>query len=95
MQPEITPQISSKVNRLPEVSVQVSDDCLGCGDCTDEVCFVNAIQLVDGQAVIGSQCRGCGLCIDICPNDAIELTIHGSEYVENAIQRITQLADVH
>jgi hypothetical protein len=93
--PEITPQISSKVNRLPGVSVQVSDDCLGCGDCTDEVCFVNAIQLVDGRAVISSQCRGCGRCIDICSNDAIELTIHEGEYVENTIQRITQLVDIH
>jgi len=95
MLPEITPQISSKVNRLPGVSVQVSDDCLGYGDCTDDVCFVNAIQLVDGQAVISSQCRGCGRCVDICPNDAIELTIHEGEYVENTIQRITQLVDVH
>jgi ferredoxin len=94
MLPEITPQISSKVNRLPGVSVQVSDDCLGCGDCTDEVCFVHAIQLVDGQAVIGSQCRGCGRCVDICPNEAIELSIQEVDYVDHAIQRITQLVDV-
>jgi ferredoxin len=56
---------------------------------------VNAIQLIDGHAVIGSGCRGCGRCIETCPNEAIELTILESEYVQNAIQRITQRVDIH
>ncbi len=93
--PDITPQISSKVNLLPGVNVQVEDNCLGCGDCTDGICFVNAIQLIDGQAVISSECRGCGRCVDICPNEAIKISIHEGDYVNNAIQRISQLVDVH
>jgi hypothetical protein len=93
--PEITPKISAKVNRLPGVSVEVSDDCQGCGECQDGVCFVNAIQLVNGKAYIGSECRGCGRCAEACPNEAIELTIEESAYVQNAIERITKRVDIH
>jgi hypothetical protein len=93
--PEITPQISAKVNRLPGVSVQVNEYCLGCGNCTKGICFVDAIQLVDDRAQIGSDCRGCGQCVDVCPNEAIELTIHTKDYVETSIQHIAQLVDVN
>lgn len=93
--PEITPLISSKINRLPGVNVQVGEDCIGCGDCIDGICFVNAIQLIEGQAVISDQCRGCGRCVDICPNNTIELTVNENEFMENAIQRINQLVNVH
>lgn len=93
--PEITPQISSKVNRLPGVSVQVTDNCLGCGECTNGVCFVNAIHLVDEQAVINEDCRGCGRCVEICPNESIEITIQDNQFVENTIQRLSQLVNVN
>ena len=92
--PDITPMISSKVNRLPGMHVQVSDSCLGCGECTQGICFVDAIQLVDDRAVISSYCRGCGRCVEICPNEAIELIIEENSYVENAIQQLSQQVDV-
>ena len=94
MLPEIRPQISAKVNRLPGVSVQVNEYCLGCGDCTQGICFVDAIQLVDDRAQISAICRGCGQCVEICPNEAIELTIHESETVENTIQYLSRLVEV-
>jgi hypothetical protein len=93
--PEITPQISAKVNRLPGVSVVVNDNCLGCGDCTQGICFVDAIQLVDDRAQISTNCRGCGKCVEVCPNDAIELSIQEVDYIDHAIQHITQLVDVN
>lgn len=92
--PDITPQISTKVHRLPGVSVMVNDSCLGCGDCTQGICFVNTIQLVDGFAQINANCRGCGQCIDICPNEAIELLIEDGPYVEHAIRDLSQLVEV-
>ncbi len=93
--PEIAPQISAKVNRLPGVSVVVNDNCLGCGDCTQGICFVDAIQLVDDRAQISENCRGCGQCVEVCPIDAIELSIQEVDYVDHAIQHITQLVDVN
>ena len=95
MLPDITPQISAKVSRMPGVSVAVGDDCSGCGECAQGVCFVDAIQLVDGQAQIGSGCRGCGRCVEVCPDEAIELTIASSAYVDHAIQRLATRVDVH
>ena len=38
---------------------------------------------------------GCGRCVEICPNEAIELTIMSSGYVDNAIQRLAAQVDVH
>lgn len=92
--PQITPRIGAKVSRLPGVSVQVNDLCLGCGTCTDGVCFVDAIQLIDDRAVIGEVCRGCGRCVEVCPNSAIELTIRGNMDIDQTIERLTQKVNV-
>ena len=94
MLPEITPKISDKVNRMPGVDVIVTDDCLGCGDCMEGICFVNAIQLVDGQALISANCRGCGRCVEFCPNEAIDLIIEENGYVDNAILQLSQRVDI-
>jgi ferredoxin len=92
--PYISPQISSKVTRMPGVSVTVSDRCIGCGTCTQDVCFVDAIHLVDDHAVISEACRGCGRCVDVCPQAAIDLSIEYSRCVEKSIARISPLVDV-
>ena len=47
--------------------------CIGYGDCI-KVCNFNAINLVNGVAVInGENCVGCGQCINVCPAKIIEL----------------------
>jgi UDP-glucose 4-epimerase len=67
---------------------------VGCGACTQDVCFVDAVRLVDGRAVISDACRGCGRCVDVCPQDAIEITIEDAQFVERSIARIAPLVDV-
>lgn len=94
MLPEITPQISAKVNRMPGVDVIVTEDCLGCGECTEGICFVDAIRLLDGQALISADCRGCGRCVEICPNEAIDLTIEENGYVDDTILQLSQRVDI-
>ena len=48
-----------------------SNSCVGCGDCID-VCPVDAIQLIDGRAVINAElCIDCEICIKSCTYDAI------------------------
>jgi len=45
--------------------------CTGCGDC-DEVCPVNAIEIIDGKSHIDTEtCIGCGFCQGVCSYDAI------------------------
>ncbi|TET08597.1 MAG: 4Fe-4S dicluster domain-containing protein, partial [Candidatus Thorarchaeota archaeon] len=76
------------------VDVKVTDACNGCGTCTQDVCFVDAIHLFDERAVINTQCRGCGRCVEVCPENAIELTIDNSQFVEVSIERVSSVVDV-
>ncbi|MCD4777269.1 MAG: 4Fe-4S binding protein [Candidatus Aegiribacteria sp.] len=48
-----------------------TDDCTGCGKCV-EVCPYNAIEVIDGDAVIDpSLCHFCYRCVEECPEGAI------------------------
>lgn len=48
-----------------------TDDCIGCGECV-EVCPYNAIEIIDGDAVIDpSLCHFCYRCVEECPEGAI------------------------
>lgn len=91
--PHVSPQIQVKVKRMPGVKVLVTDRCIGCGKCLDS-CFVNAIQLINKQAVITDACRGCSRCVDVCPQKAIVLTIDNNQFVEKSVERISELVDV-
>ncbi len=57
-------------NFLPAVD---ADGCVGCGACVD-VCPMDAIALVEGEAVVDEAlCLGCGLCARACPTDSITM----------------------
>ncbi|MFX1409177.1 MAG: DUF362 domain-containing protein [Promethearchaeota archaeon] len=92
--PALTPRISSKVTKMPGVKVEVTDKCIGCGTCTKDICFVDAIHLVGKRAFINKNCKGCGRCVIVCPQNAIELTIEDKQYIKKAIQRIDKVIDV-
>jgi UDP-glucose 4-epimerase len=79
---------------MPGITVGVNGQCIGCGTCTQDVCFVDAISVVEGQAVISETCRGCGRCVSVCPQEAIEMSIEYAQFVEKSIARISQLVDV-
>ena len=92
--PELNPEIGRKVTKMQGVDVNVTDACVGCGTCNEGICFVNAIRLVDGRSVINVQCRGCGRCVEVCPEGAIKLTIDNNQFVEDSIKRVSALVDV-
>ena len=92
--PHIAPQISAKTVKVPGVEVKVNGQCTGCGTCTQGVCFVDAISLVNNHAVRSDACRGCGRCVDVCPQGAIEISIDDEQFVENMINRLSSLVDV-
>ena len=92
--PTITPSISERVAPMPGLQVMITEECVGCGACTNDVCFVNAISLKDGKAAISGECRGCGRCADVCPSQAIRVTFQGGASVESAINRIHELVDL-
>ena len=89
----LAPQIAEKYTKMPGVQIRVSDRCKGCGTCAD-ICFLDAIRIVNKRAVISQICRGCGRCIDACPQNAIELTITDDQFLEKTINRISEHVDV-
>jgi len=92
--PHVALDIGAKVARMPGVTVTVNDHCVGCGTCTEGVCFVDAIHLVNGRAVRSDVCRGCGRCVSVCPEGAIEISIDNAQFVQEMINRISSLVDV-
>ncbi len=54
-------------------SKDCSYGCLGYGSCVQE-CPFEAISIVDGIAVVDREkCRGCTLCVKVCPRNIIEM----------------------
>ena len=56
-----------------------SKSCTGCGICRG-VCMYDAIEIIDGMAVINKSCVYCGACIDVCKFNSIEIV--GMEELE-------------
>jgi MinD superfamily P-loop ATPase len=79
---------------MPSVQVIVTDKCAGCGSCTNGICFVDAISLQEGVAWISGACRGCGRCVEVCPNQAIELRIEDQSFGSQLIGRLSSIVDV-
>ncbi len=92
--PNLAPKLQKKIERMPGVRVEVTDDCVGCGQCTEGVCFIDAISMENGRAVIRDDCRGCGHCAEVCPQSAIRVVIEREDYIKNAIDRLSQAVDV-
>jgi ferredoxin len=92
--PHLSNNISDKITKMPGLNVSVTEKCVGCGLCIQDVCFVNAIQLTNGRASINGECRGCGQCVSVCPHDAIHLSVEDDQFVNKAIQRLSRSVDV-
>jgi len=73
--------------------VNDTDTCVGCGTCTRGVCFVDAIRFEDGRAVVGPACRGCGRCVEACPEGAIELRLD-PDGVDRTLARLAAAVDL-
>lgn len=86
--------LTDSYKKLPGVEVTVTDKCIGCGKCSENVCFVQAISMKDGKAVINEECRGCGRCVEICPEKAIVLTVNDRDYVRSAIRKLSEVVNV-
>jgi ferredoxin len=75
------------------LSVQVTDDCVGCGVCASS-CFISAIRVIAGRAVIDEYCRVCGRCAAACPQNAIKLTLRNPHAVDDVVSRILSKVDL-
>ena len=92
--PNLAPKLQKKVEKMPGVEVFVTEDCNGCGQCTQDVCFIDAIHLENGKAVIREDCRGCGNCAEACPIDAIRVVYDPENTIHQTIARLSSVVDV-
>lgn len=92
--PNLAPKLQKKIERMPGLRMVVDEECVGCGSCTESVCFINAIQIEGGKANISEDCRGCGNCVEVCPVGAIRAVIERDDYIEHTIQRLSEAVDV-
>jgi ferredoxin len=73
--------------RLEGISIEVTDDCKGCGTCAKH-CYIQAITIEDKHAVISEYCRACGRCATVCPRDAINIKLEDEDFLDKTIDRI-------
>ncbi len=92
--PLIHDDVSSHILKMPGVAVSITDQCEGCGDCTEGICFVDGIRLVGDRAEINNECRGCGRCVIECPNEAIEIQFENPDFIEDSINQLSSLVDL-
>ncbi len=89
------PLLGNHYSRMPGLKMLVTEDCVGCGACTAEgVCIFDGIGMEEGVACINDNCRGCGRCAVICPNQAIVADIEDNDYINATIERLNQKIDV-
>jgi len=97
MVPNLNSSINATINRMPGVTVTIDiKKCRGCATCVKKkVCYVQAIFIQDGKARINDGlCKGCGRCVQSCPDKAIVLKIEDSDFMRRTIERIEPLVDV-
>ncbi len=84
MIPNLDNDLGRSITSMPGITVSVTDDCRGCGACTKGACFVGAVMITEGRAIIDQgRCRGCGRCVEVCPHDAIEIAVVGDPMAES------------
>ncbi len=89
------PNLDNAYKKLPGITVRVDPKmCDGCEICADK-CFVAAIDMKNGKAAIGTDCKGCGRCVEVCPRNAITLKLADEDKLLRQIEeRICQVADI-
>jgi NAD-dependent dihydropyrimidine dehydrogenase PreA subunit len=88
MLPCLDEEFSSTVKRMPGLKISINENCNGCGVCSKDICFIDEIKIKDGVAVISDNCLACGRCVEICPQNAIDLNIEDEEFIKKTIERV-------
>ena len=89
------PNLDKAYKKLDGISIVIDESlCSGCGICAGK-CFVSAIQMNNGKAVIGDLCKGCGRCISECPEKAMLLKTDDLDSVfSRLLKRVSEVADI-
>jgi len=95
MTPNLPAGMGSSFSPMEGVEITFNEDiCNGCGLCSKEVCFVDAITVMGGTTKRDDQkCRICGRCAEICPKSAVKIEMH-DDALKRSLERVKTLVDV-
>jgi ferredoxin len=95
MTPDLPENLGKSFSKMVGVEINLNESlCVGCGNCTEDICFLEAISIQKGKASMDlKKCRGCGRCAEICPKGAITVQM-AIDAVERSIERVRPLVDV-
>lgn len=85
--------VDTMLHRVEGISIEVTDACIGCGECV-EVCYVNAIEIIDGKAVKSDKCRVCGRCAARCKQKAIKIKLDNPNAVDDVVERLLSIVEI-
>jgi ferredoxin len=80
-------EVAQSLQKLEGLEIQVTEACNGCGICTER-CFIGAIKIQKGVAVISEECRGCGRCASVCPRQAIKVFLRSEKAIEEYLRKL-------
>lgn len=77
MAPDLPDNMGRSIGPMVGVELKFNfENCTGCGKCTQNICFVNAIHLEDGKIKIDNKkCKICGRCVEICPHNTLKINM--------------------
>ena len=89
------PALNGAYKKLPGITVEVDKaKCDGCEICVDK-CFLAAIEMQEGKAVITTECKACGRCYEICPVGAVKMTFPDEkEFIRQVKERIRSVSEL-
>jgi len=80
-------EVASSLQKLEGLEVRVEEACDGCGLCVVH-CFIKAMTIQDGKALVGESCRGCGRCATVCPRQAVKVLLPSAESLAKFQRRV-------
>ena len=95
MATELPENIGKSLTPMTGVNLEFNPEiCTGCGKCTEDICFVDAIHVADAKAAVDEdKCRVCGKCAETCPKGALVVKI-SDDAVKRSVERVEGLVDV-
>jgi ferredoxin len=96
---KMAPELPENLRKgfMPMVGVEISyneDLCIGCGNCTNDICFVEARSLENKKAKIDiKKCRSCGRCVETCSKGAITIKME-NDAIKRSINRVDPLVNL-
>jgi ferredoxin len=95
MTPDLPENLGKNFSKMEGIEIKLNDAlCVGCGKCTKDICFLEAISVENGKAIIDMiKCRCCGRCAEICSSGALTVQME-EDAVKHSLKRVESLVDV-